>query len=68
MCLQIKYLIYEKDLALNNLQWLVCHKIQTNFVFIIHPIIDFLFIKFHLMIVLLLWNSRGISVHAFEFS
>ena len=25
MCLQIIY-IYVKDLALNNLQWLICHK------------------------------------------
>ena len=26
------YLIYmyKKDLALNNLQWLICHKIQPN--------------------------------------
>ena len=32
MCLEIIYLIYiyEKDLALNNLQWLICHKSQPN--------------------------------------
>ena len=32
MCLEIIYLIYmyEKDLALNNLQWLICHKTQPN--------------------------------------
>ena len=32
MCLQIIYLIYmyKEDLALNNLQWLICHKTQTN--------------------------------------
>ena len=31
-CLEIIYLIYmyEKDLALNNLQWLICHKTQPN--------------------------------------
>ena len=32
MCLEITYLIhlYKKDLALNNLQWLICHKTQVN--------------------------------------
>ena len=32
MCLEIIYLIYmyEKDLALNNLQWLICHKTKPN--------------------------------------
>ena len=32
MCLQIIYLIYmnKEDLALNNLQWLICHKTQPN--------------------------------------
>ena len=32
MCLEIIYLkyIYKKNLALNNLQWLICHKIQSN--------------------------------------
>ena len=33
MCLEIIYLIiymYKKDLALNNLQWLICHKIRPN--------------------------------------
>ena len=32
MCLEIIYLIfmYKKDLALNNLQWLICHKIKAN--------------------------------------
>ena len=30
MCLQIIYLIYmyKEDWALNNLQWLICYKIQ----------------------------------------
>ena len=30
MCLQLIYLIYmyKQDLVLNNLQWLICHKIQ----------------------------------------
>ena len=32
MCLQIMYLIYtyKEDLALNNLQWLMCHKTKSN--------------------------------------
>ena len=32
MCLQIIYSIqtYKEDLALNNLQWLICHKTQPN--------------------------------------
>ena len=32
MCLEIRYFIYiyKKDLALNNLQWLVCHKTKLN--------------------------------------
>ena len=32
MCLEIINLIYmyKKDLALNNLQWLICHKIKHN--------------------------------------
>ena len=32
MSLQIIYLIYmlKKDLALNNLQWLICHKTEPN--------------------------------------
>ena len=32
MCLEIIYLIYtyKKDLALNNLQWLICHKTKPN--------------------------------------
>ena len=32
MCLEIKYLIYvyKKDLALNNLQWFICHQIKLN--------------------------------------
>ena len=32
MSLQIKYLIYmyKEDLALNKLQWLICHKTQPN--------------------------------------
>ena len=32
MCLQITYIyliyMYKEDLALNNLQWLICHKTQ----------------------------------------
>ena len=33
MCLEIIYLIYmyKKDLALNNLEWLMCHKTQPNY-------------------------------------
>ena len=32
MCLEIIYLIYmyKKDLALNNLQWLIYHKNKSN--------------------------------------
>ena len=32
MCLQIIYLIYmyEEDMALNNLQWFICHKTKPN--------------------------------------
>ena len=32
MCLEIIYLIYmlKKDLALNNLQWLICQKTKPN--------------------------------------
>ena len=32
MCLQIIYLIYmiTQDLALNNLQWLICHKLNET--------------------------------------
>ena len=31
MCKQIIYLyMYEEDLALNNQQWLICHKTQPN--------------------------------------
>ena len=32
MCLEIIYLIYmyKKDLALNDLQWLICHKTKPN--------------------------------------
>ena len=34
MCLEILYLIYiymyKEELALNNLQWLICHKTQPN--------------------------------------
>ena len=32
MCLEIIYLMYmyKKDLALDNPQWLVCHKIKPN--------------------------------------
>ena len=32
MCLEIIYSIYmyEKDLALNNLQWLICHKTKEK--------------------------------------
>ena len=32
MCLEIIYLIYiyKEDLALNNLQWLTCHKTKRN--------------------------------------
>ena len=32
MCLQITYLIYmyKKDLVLNELQWLICHKAKPN--------------------------------------
>ena len=32
MCLEILYLIYmyKEDLALNNQQWLICHKTQPN--------------------------------------
>ena len=32
MCLKIMYLIYmyEKDLAINNQQWLICHKTKLN--------------------------------------
>ena len=34
MCLQIKYIfniyMYEEDLALNNLQWLICLKVKPN--------------------------------------
>ena len=33
MCLEIVYLMYmyKKDLALNNLQWLICYKIKPSF-------------------------------------
>ena len=32
MCLEIIYLIYtyKKNLALNNLQWFICHKTKPN--------------------------------------
>ena len=32
MCLEILYLMYmyKKDLVLNNLQWLICHKNKLN--------------------------------------
>ena len=30
MCLQITYLMYKQDLALNNLQWLICPKKTTK--------------------------------------
>ena len=32
MCLEIIYLqyIYKQDLALNNLQWLICYKTKQN--------------------------------------
>ena len=32
ICFEIIYLIYmdKKDLALNNLQWLICHKTKSN--------------------------------------
>ena len=30
MHLQITYKMYKEDLALNNLQWLICHKTQPN--------------------------------------
>ena len=32
MCLEIiyYYIMYKKDLALNNLQWLICHKTKQN--------------------------------------
>ena len=32
MCLEIKYLIsiYKKNLALTDVQWLICHKTQLN--------------------------------------
>ena len=32
MCLEIIYLIFmnKKDLALNNLYWLICHKTKPN--------------------------------------
>ena len=35
MCLEIIYLIhmYKKDLALNNLQWLICNKTKPNIEF-----------------------------------
>ena len=35
MCLQIIYM-YKEDLALNNLQWLVCHKIQPHHIYLIY--------------------------------
>ena len=32
MCLEVTYLIYmyKKDVELNNLKWLICHKTQRN--------------------------------------
>ena len=30
ICLEIIYLIYKINLALNKLQWLICHKTQPN--------------------------------------
>ena len=30
MCLQIIFYMDKLDLALNNLQWLICHKTQSN--------------------------------------
>ena len=30
MCLESYIYMYKKDLALNNLQWLICHKTQPN--------------------------------------
>ena len=30
MCLEIKIDKYKKDLALNDLQWLICHKTKPN--------------------------------------
>ena len=28
--------MYKEDLALNNLQWLICHKTQPNFIHLIY--------------------------------
>ena len=28
--------MYKEDLALNNLQWLICHKTQPNPIYLIH--------------------------------
>ena len=36
MCLQIIYNIYKVDLALNNLQWLICHKIKPHHIYLIY--------------------------------
>ena len=35
MCVKIIYLIYmhKKDLARNNLQWLICRKTKTNHIY-----------------------------------
>ena len=37
MCLQIIYLIYmyKKDLALNNLSWLICHKAKPDHILLL---------------------------------
>ena len=38
MCLEIIYLMYmfKKDLGLNNLQWLICHKTKPNSIYSIY--------------------------------
>ena len=28
--------MYKEDLALNNLQWLICHKIQPNHIYLMY--------------------------------
>ena len=32
MCLEIIYLIYKKNLELDNLRWLICQKIKLHYV------------------------------------
>ena len=54
--------MYKEDLALNNQQWLICHKTQTNYLF------SFFFFFFVIILSIIKWEGKRFFVYVIQIS